>query len=110
MKTLTYNINYEKFCGPRFLEPLRDLPEPWDEATAKQAEWYYKLCQLMLDQKTLNRCQCLYARKLIEEITHLPHDPDTKQVNDYLKITAVLAHEMALSPEEIQKAGVPVLF
>jgi hypothetical protein len=111
MKSLKYTINYEKFMEPEFTAPLNFIPDPtWTGATAKQMEWYYIICQLLLDEGLLTHASRLYIRKLLIAIDELPENPTTPEVNEYIKMTSTLAFEIGLSLEQIQKAGVPVLY
>lgn len=110
MKTLQ-PINYEKFMEPEFTAPLKFIPDPTlSGATVKQIEWYYILCQMLLDEGTLTHASRIYIRSMVIRIDKLPERPTTPQVNEYLKITSTLAYELGLTLEAIQQAGVPVLY
>lgn len=104
-------INYERFMEPEFRAPLNFIPDPtWTGATVKQMEWYYKICQLVLDEAILTHASRIYIQDLIIRIDKLPERPTTHQANEYQKMTSTLSYEIGISLEAIQRAGVPVLY
>lgn len=110
MKTLNSTINYEKNMEPEFTAPLRFIPDPTFEATVRQMQYYYQVCQLLLDEGTFTHASRLYIRDLVIRVDEMQqkYNPTTAEVNEYLQRIATLCYEIGLTTEQVQKAGVPV--
>jgi hypothetical protein len=104
------DLNYDDQVPDHWHEPLDAVPDPELPTTTKQTEYFYKICQLLLDAGRLTRCRTIYVMRLVELITAgLPANPASGEVANYLQLTAALCHQLGLDQAAIQRAGVPIL-
>ena len=104
------DVDYSAQVPDSWHEILDAVPDPEVETTTKQTQYFYQICQMLLDAGRLTRCRTIYVLRLVELITAgIPANPAPGQVDNYLQLTAALCHQLQLDQADIQRAGVPVL-
>ena len=104
------DLNYDGNVPDSWHIPMHWIPDPETETTIRQTEYFYKICQLLLDAGLLTKCRTIYALALVELITSFPDHPTSEDCEKYIQLSGSFCLKLGLDQEDIQKAAVPIWY
>lgn len=103
------NIDYDKHTPDDWHKPMHQVEDPEVDLDTKACQYYYQVCQMLLDAGRLTRTRTIYVVRLVELIAAgIPQNPGPGVVDNYLQLTAALCYQLGLDTDDLQRAGIPI--